>query len=254
MSFVAPLVESLAALVAAQSERLQASLADPHQALALAAAALAGVLVVVSAFVKTMIPLRWLAVASNVGFIVYGAAYPAPLILALHVVLLPVNLWRVVQMVQLTRRVTASHVDAAQMQLWLRPYMRSRRHRAGSVLFRRGDHASRIYFLVDGRVGLEEAARELQPGEMFGEIAFFVPDRRRSSTARCLSDCTVMSIDEATFRQLVYQNPDFGLHVIGLIAARLSDDVRRAQAAGAAAAAVPGPPPGQPPVPLVPPT
>lgn len=250
MSFVASLLESLAALFAVQSERLLAALADPQQALALAAAALAGVLVVVSAFVKTMIPLRWLAVAGNIGFIAYGAAYPAPLILVLHLVLLPVNLWRVVQMVQLTRRVSASGVDAAQMQLWLRPYMRSRRHRAGGVLFRRGDHASRIYFLVEGRIGLEEADRELQPGEMFGEIAFFVPDRRRSSTARCLSDCTVMSIDEATFRQLVYQNPDFGLHVIGLIAARLSDDVRRAQAA---APSVPSQG-GQPPVPLAPPT
>ncbi len=250
MSFVASLLESLAALFAVQSERLLVALADPQQALALAAAALAGVLVVVSAFVKTMIPLRWLAVAGNIGFIVYGAAYPAPLILVLHLVLLPVNLWRVVQMVQLTRRVSASGVDTVQMQLWLRPYMRSRRHRAGSVLFRRGDHASRIYFLVDGRIGLEEAGRELQPGEMFGEIAFFVPDRRRSSTARCLSDCTVMSIDEATFRQLVYQNPDFGLHVIGLIAARLSDDVRRAQAAAPV-----GPSQGgQPPVPLAPPT
>lgn len=250
LSPVASLTDALSALFAAQSDRLAAALADPHQALALVAAALAGVLVIVSAFVRTMIPLRWLAVASNVGFIAYGAAYPAPLILALHAVLLPVNLWRVVQMVQLTRRVSASHVDATQMQLWLRPYMRSRRLRAGTVLFRRGDRASRIYFLVEGRIGLEEAGRELHPGEMFGEIAFFVPDRRRSSTARCLSDCTVMSIDEDTFRQLVYQNPDFGLHVIGLIAARLSDDVRRAQSAGAAAP----PQAGQPPVTPVPPT
>jgi CRP-like cAMP-binding protein len=65
---------------------------------------------------------------------------------------------------------------------------------------------------------------------MFGEIAFFAPDRRRTSTARCLTDCTLMSIDEATFRQLVYQNPDFGLEVVRLIAGRLSDDVRRMQA------------------------
>jgi CRP-like cAMP-binding protein len=36
-----------------------------------------------------------------------------------------------------------------------------------------------------------------------------------------------MSIDEDTFRQLVYQNPDFGLEVVRLIAGRLSADVMR---------------------------
>ena len=73
---------------------------------------------------------------------------------------------------------------------------------------------------------------------MFGEIAFFAPDRRRSSSARCVTPCTVLSIDEATFRQLVYQNPDFGLEVVRLIAGRLSQDVLRLQAAGAPVSAV----------------
>jgi hypothetical protein len=44
--------------------------------LAWLSAGLAALLVIVSAFVKTMIPLRWLAVASNVGFIVYGLLLP----------------------------------------------------------------------------------------------------------------------------------------------------------------------------------
>jgi CRP-like cAMP-binding protein len=67
---------------------------------------------------------------------------------------------------------------------------------------------------------------------MFGEIAFFAPDRKRSSSARCLSDCTLLSIDEATFNELVYQNPDFGLAVVRLIAGRLSNDVNRLQQQG----------------------
>ena len=33
-------------------------------------------------------------------------------------------------------------------------------------------------------------------GQMFGEIAFFAPSRKRSSSARCLSECTLLSIDE----------------------------------------------------------
>ena len=209
---------------------LLAALADPVQALALASAALAGALVIAGAFVKTMIPLRWLAVASNVGFIVYGLAHPAPLMVVLHAVMLPANLWRVGQMVKLTRRVNASVADAQQLEIWLRPYMRARRHRAGSVLFRAGDVADRLYFLVKGTVELPEVGRRLQSGQMFGEIAFFAPDRRRSASARCVTPCQLMSIDEDTFRQLVYQNPDFGLEVVRLIAGRLSADVVRLSA------------------------
>jgi CRP-like cAMP-binding protein len=210
-----------------QLAQLLASLADPMQLLALASAAVAGALVIAGAFVKTMIPLRWLAVASNLGFIVYGLVHPAPLMVVLHAVLLPANLWRVGQMVRLTRRVNASVADAQQLEVWLRPYMRAKRYRAGASVFEVGDVADRLYFVVEGTVQLPEVGRTLQAGQMFGEIAFFAPDRRRSSSARCLTPCQLMSIDEDTFRQLVYQNPDFGLEVVRLIAGRLSADVVR---------------------------
>lgn len=223
--------QTLAHLLSYQADLLKATAEDPLLLLALASAVLAALLVIVSAFVKTMIPLRWLAVGSNVGFIVYGLLYPSALLVLLHTVLLPVNLWRVWQMMQLTRRVAASSVDPQQLQVWLRPYMRSRRFKAGHVLFANGDEASRLYFLVEGQVELPEVGRRLSAGQMFGEIAFFAPDRRRSSSARCVTACTVMSIDEDTFKQLVYQNPDFGLQVVRLIAGRLTDDIRRLQAA-----------------------
>jgi hypothetical protein len=206
-----------------------ASLSEPGEIVALASALVAGMLVVVSTFVKTMIPLRWLAVGSNVGFIVYGLVHPTPLMVVLHSVLLPVNLWRVRQMVQLTRRVSASATDPQQLEVWLRPYMRSEQRRAGQALFARGDLADRLYYLAEGEVELPEVGRRLSAGQMFGEIAFFAPDRRRSSSARCATDCTVLSIDEATFKQLVYQNPDFGLEVVRLIAGRLTQDVQRLQ-------------------------
>ncbi len=220
----------LPVFLAAQAERFLASLSQPAELAAVISAAVAGLLVIVSTVVRTMIPLRWLAVGSNVGFIVYGLLHPSVMMVVLHAVLLPVNLWRVRQMVSLTRRVSASAPDPRQMEIWLRPYMRSRRHRAGKRLFERGAEADRLYFLVEGEVELPEVGRRLQPGQMFGEIAFFAPDRRRSSSARCVTDCTVMSIDEDTFKQLVYQNPDFGLEVVRLIAGRLSQDVQRLQA------------------------
>ena len=205
-------------------------LARPEQVLALGSAAVAGLLIIVSAFVRTMIPLRWLAVASNVGFVIYGIVHPSPLMVALHAVLLPVNLWRVWQMISLTRVITSKVTDVKQLQIWLRPYMRSSRLPAGSRIFAAGEQADRLYFLAAGQVELPEIGNTLSAGQIFGEIAFFSPDRRRTSSARCLTRCTLMSIDETTFWQLAYQNPEFGLQLIRLIAGRLSDDVRRLQA------------------------
>jgi hypothetical protein len=216
--------------MAARAAELTASLADPWQWLALGAAGLAAVLIVVSAFVKTIIPLRWLAVASNTGFIVYGLMHPALLILALHLTLLPINLWRVVEMHRLTRRVQRAAASAGEVQLWLRPYMKRRRIQRDEVLFRRDDPAERLYFLVEGRLEVVEKGAVIEAGQMFGEIAFFAPEGRRTGTVRCVEPGTVLSIDETTFKQLLFQNPAFGLQILSLIAGHLSGDVRRLEA------------------------
>ncbi len=208
---------------------LAVTLADPWQRLALGAAVLAAALIVVSSFVKTIIPLRWLAVASNIGFIVYGYIHPSPLILALHATLLPVNLWRVLEMERLTSRVRRASAADDQSGLWLQPHMRRRRMAPGSVLFRKGDAADRLYMLAEGEMEIVESGRKMETGRMFGEIAFFAPDRRRTATARCTTACIVLSIDESTFKQLYYQNPEFGFEIVRLIAGRLTEDVQRLQ-------------------------
>ena len=205
----------------------RAALANPVMLLAYVAAALAGLLVVASAFVRMMIPLRWLAVGSNVGFVVFGLTHPALAVALLHGVLLPVNLWRVTDMMRIARQSRRASDSREQLAVWFRSYMRARRMRAGRVVFRAGDIADRIYFLADGVIDLPEAGRTLRAGEMFGEIAFFAPDRRRSSTAVCRTRCTLLSFDEATFRQLCYQDPDFAVQVVSLIAGRLTEELGR---------------------------
>jgi CRP-like cAMP-binding protein len=204
-----------------------ALLATPKGIVALVSVAIAGALVVAASFVKTMIPLRWLAVGSNLGFLLYAALTPSLQMLVLHAVLLPINLWRVAEMIRLTRRVKAAATSRDSSGLWLRPYMRSRRRPAGYVLFRQGDAADRLYLLASGRIELLEIGVVLEPGRVFGEIAFFAPDRRRTMTARCIEPSEVLSIDESTVRQLYYQNPEFGFEMVALVAQRLSDDIRR---------------------------
>ena len=96
--------------------------------------------------------------------------------------------------------------------------MRARKMRAGTVLFHKGDRGDRLYLLAEGRIELVEIGGSIAPGTIFGEIAFFSPDRRRQLTARFAEDSTVLSIDERTVRQLYYQNPAFGFKMIELVA------------------------------------
>jgi hypothetical protein len=218
-----PIAEMLAQL----QQHVTTVLASPRELVAYAAGGLAASFVIGAAFVHTMIPLRWLAVAGNLGFVIFGLLQPQYLTLLVSAVLLPINLRRALQMMRLTRRVKAAEVASDQSGLWLRPYMKLRKLKAGTVLFRKGDLADHLYCLVDGLIELDDIGLRLEPGKIFGEIAFFAPDKRRTHTARCVGECTVLVVDEATLKQLYFQNPSFGFHLIGLVAGRLSEDVRR---------------------------
>ena len=228
----------LAAFIEARFASFLGSLSDPWQQWALAAAAIGGALIVASTMVKTIIPLRWLALGGNVGFLVYGVVHPAPMVFLLHAVLLPINLWRVLEMQRLTRRLQrANNMGPAELKVWLQPFMKRRRLQPGTVIFRQGERADRLYVLAEGRLEVVEAGRVIEAGQMFGEIAFFSPGQQRSATVRCVEPSTVLSIDEVSFRQLFFQNPGFGFEVARLIAGRLSDDVARLQQAEHASAA-----------------
>lgn len=226
-------------LINAALVTINESLSTSEGILAAVSVTIAGGLVVASSFVKTMIPLRVLAVASNVGFIVYGALHPSLIMLLLHGTLLPINIFRTAQMVWMTRRVRQAASTSDLSGVWLRPYMRSRRHRAGDVLFRKGDPADHLFFLAAGKIEFIEIGQVMEAGRLFGEIAFFAPDKCRSLTARCVTACQVLRIEESTFRQLYFQNPSFGFEVVSLIAGRLTADRKRLEELVAAGQAQP---------------
>ena len=218
---------SPAEIIPLAESSLKALMSSPEQIVAIVSVIIAGGLIVVSSFVKTMIPLRWLSVGGNVGFLIYGVLHPSIPMLLLHGLLLPINTVRAVEMVRLTRRVKA--VAAADTGVWLKPYMFRTKRKAGEVLFRRGDPAGHLYFLEAGRIEVVEIGVFIEPGTMFGEIAFFAPDKKRTNSARCVGECSVLSIDESTVNQLYYQNPDFGFQLMALVAGRLPADVHRLQ-------------------------
>ncbi len=105
--------------------------------------------------------------------------------------------------------------------------MTTRKLAAGTTLFRKGDPATEIFYLAEGRIEFVEIGEDLPPGKIFGEIAFFTEQRLRTMTARCRENSTVLVIDEATLKQLYYQNPEFGFYLVRLVAQRLAKNVER---------------------------
>ena len=156
-----------------------------------AAGYLASALVLATFCMKTMIPLRCAAVCSNVAFIVYGfydIVYP---VLVLHAILLPLNVWRGVQMLRLIKRVEAASKGDLSTD-WLTPFMKEAHLKAGEIIFNRGDHADRLYMIITGDVHLEQIDHTLRAGDLFGEIGLFSADHRRTQTARAQTDVDLL--------------------------------------------------------------
>jgi CRP/FNR family transcriptional regulator, cyclic AMP receptor protein len=224
-----PVADLLVQVGASWGNLLARVQASPQQMLAHGAIVVAFMLTLCGAYARTMMPLRWLAAAAGVASLVYAVLAPSPITLLSAGLLLPLNLWRAVEVTRLTQRVRRAGVQADMAGVWLKPYMKSRRLKAGQVLFAKGDFADRLYMLVHGEAELAEIGRPLEPGRIFGEIALFSPEQTRTQTVRALSDCTVLEIAGSTVKELFYQSPAFGFHLMELLALRLGADVQRAE-------------------------
>lgn len=181
---------------------------------------LAALITIATFYMKTMIPLRVVGIASNVVWIAYGAlagVYPP---LLLHVVLLPLNALRLKQMVTLVNHVRTVTQDDPSMS-WLKPFMGERRAQAGEVLFRKGDPAGEMLYTVAGRFRLAESGIELGLGQLVGELGLLSPDQRRTQTLECIEDGRFLAISYDQLKHLFVQNPQFGFFFLRLTTARL---------------------------------
>ena len=184
---------------------------------------------------RTMIPLRGVALASNVLFIAYGAAIQLYPVLVLHLILLPINAIRLVQMQRLVRHVRAAQTQALSINSLL-PFMHRRDFAAGQTIVRKDEAADRLYYLAEGKVEIPEFGKVLGPGTVVGEIGVFSPHGVRMATAICQTYCQVYELSESDAKQLYFQDRSFGFAVLQLMITRLIEDSRASlPAAGAAA-------------------
>src|SRR5579885_2438235 len=190
----------------------------------------AGALYIASHYMKTMVPLRLCEIGANILFVAYGWLYPSYPTLALYTILIALNSLRLYEMLELIKKVREASSGDSSIE-WLKPFMHRHTFNKGSVLFRKGDPADEMYYIVSGDCHIREIDVHIKPGTLIGELGFLTPERTRTQTIECLDEVHVLTITYEKLTELYFQNPSFGLYFLKLISQRLLQNVQRAEQA-----------------------
>ena len=173
---------------------------------------------------NTMMPLRVLAIISNVLFCAFGAVAHIFPVLILHAILLPVNVVRLIQIRRLVLGMQSVENPELSVQ-GLLPFMSRRTLKAGDTLVRKGDDADRMFYLTQGNLQIQEIGKVVGPGTVVGEIGVFARNRKRMATVVCDTDCEVYELNEIKAKELYFQDPSFGYAVLQIIIGRLLENM-----------------------------
>src|SRR6516162_9910184 len=192
--------------------------------------ALAGAIFFVATLLtQTMVPLR---VANMIGcffFAIFGALTGAITTFLLYLLMVPINAYRLRQMLILVKKARSATQGDASME-WLKPFMTERKYRKGDILMKKGDAANEMLLTVTGKFRVIEINVELPPGRLMGELGFLTPDNRRTATIECMGDGRFVAMNYETLLGIYFQNPQFGYYFLVLTSQRLLENLARAEA------------------------
>jgi CRP/FNR family transcriptional regulator, cyclic AMP receptor protein len=189
-------------------------------------------LMIASYLMKSMLPLRLIALVACIFFFAYGWITWAIPSLVLYGILIPINIKKALHVHHLVKAIERAKADTPLAE-WLLPHMSQRRAAAGTVLWRLGDAATEMVYVESGTIRLVEHDQLLGPGTLVGEIGLLSPDNRRTLTITCETDCVLHSLSADGMAQLYYTNPKLGFHVMRLVVQRLMHDAEKARVVAA---------------------
>lgn len=98
---------------------------------------------------------------------------------------------------------------------------------AGEYVFREGEAGAVMFIIQAGEVeilkemrGRQERLAVLEEGDFFGEMAL-LEGLPRLASARAVTDCVLLPIDESTFDQLIHSNPEIPVRMLRKLSQRL---------------------------------
>ena len=190
------------------------------------AAWVASLLTFTTFYMKTMLPLRVVGILSNIAFLAFALIEQIVPVILLHGTLLPLNIFRLHQILKLVREMREATTGELAMDA-LVPFMSRRRFKAGEILFRKGDRSREMFYVRQGLIRLEEIGKTIGESDMLGEISMFSPGRQRTATAVCETDGELLRMSDDQVLRLYYQNPKFGFYIVRLITQRLVENYEK---------------------------
>jgi hypothetical protein len=181
---------------------------------------------VATVLMRTIVPLRVSAIISDVFFIGYAVLSNSITAFFVYGLLLPINIIRLRQMLKLVKKARASAKDDLSMD-WLKPFMTRRKYSKNDLLFRKGEPANEMLFVVTGKFLVKEISIELSAGRMLGELGFLAPDNRRTQTVECIESGEMLTITYDKLLEVYFQNPQFGYYFLRLSSERLLRNIAR---------------------------
>lgn len=191
---------------------------------------LASALTVATYAMNTMLTLRIVAIVSSVFFVIYTVALHLWPLLMMELLLLPINCYRLWQILRIRGRLSDVSEQNAQYFSIIKTYGKARNVKAGEVIFAKDDPVNQLYYVGQGIVRIEELNIDITEGDIFGEIAFFNDSGNRTATARCVADAKIYELDRKRFMRLQFEDPSFGMSIMRTVTRRLTENAQFAPA------------------------
>jgi membrane protein len=96
-------------------------------------------------------------------------------------------------------------------------------YRSGEVIFNEGDRGDRMFYILNGRVGVEKSGKFiaiLEKGNYIGELSFLL-GMPRSATVKAIEDTEVLTIDFQNIERLASEMPELIREILRQMALRV---------------------------------
>lgn len=194
----------------------------PEISLGLALGYLGIFLSLLSTFMRSMQPLRVVAIVGNLFGVIYGGVEGVWPTFFGNLCLLPINGYRLWEIRKLAVAIEEAQRGQSIVELLL-PHMRRSEAKAGTRLFSKGDNADVMYHLQSGQIHLIEIDKTLTAPTMLGEAGLFARDCRRALSADCVTDCVLYDLTREQLFALYFQNPQIGFNLMQVLVENMLD-------------------------------
>jgi phosphoserine phosphatase RsbU/P len=109
---------------------------------------------------------------------------------------------------------------------WPIAFMCREDFRKGEYLFKIGDRAERLFYILKGQIRLPELNRSVKAGQVIGEMGLFSPSKQRSATAFAEEDVETYTMGGDQVRRLMSRDPELATNLLEVIIKRMMEHLK----------------------------